>query len=107
MKTKEKSVEQYLRAEVEARGGVCIKLDPANNKGFPDRLVLLPYSVALLIEVKRPKGGVVSGHQEVWHERLARMGHVVSVRSSVEDVDKAMGWYDRFRRAHGEVADNA
>lgn len=104
---KEQAVEKYLREQVEKRGGVCIKMDPTNYKGLPDRLVLLPYSVVILIEVKRPKGGVVSEHQEVWHERLTRMGHVVSVRASVKDVDKAMGWYDHFCLAHGEVAGNA
>lgn len=95
MKTKEKSVEQYLRAEVEARGGDCIKIDPANNKGFPDRLVLLPGGVAALVEAKKPSGGRVSEHQEAWAQRLLSMGFTHRYIWSREDAARFIETYDK------------
>lgn len=95
MKTKEKSVEQYLRAEVEARGGVCIKLDPANNKGFPDRLVLLPRRTVVFAEIKRPHGGRVSEHQEAWAQRLLALGNLFWFFRSHEDVARFVETYDK------------
>lgn len=95
MKTKEKSVEQYLRAEVEARGGDCIKLDPANNKGFPDRLILLPGGVATLAEVKKPSGGRVSEHQEYWAQRLRSLGFAHRYVWTREDAARFIETYDK------------
>ena len=63
----EKSIEQYLRKQVVARGGMCMKLD--SEKGQPDRLVLTPLGRHVFVEVKRP-GGRVSEIQQDYHRRL-------------------------------------
>ena len=80
----EKSVEQYLRKEVEKHGGRCIKQD--SETGIPDRLVLTADGRHCFVEVKRP-GGTLSAIQKEYHKRLQNKGHLVFVLWNFEDVD--------------------
>jgi hypothetical protein len=85
----EKSVEDYLKREVERRGGLCLKLKPEGARGIPDRLVLLPNGVVLFVEVKRPRGGVVAELQHWWARRIRGLGtpaHVTYTRRNVDDL---------------------
>ena len=84
----EKSIEQYLRRQVEARGGRCVKFDPTYNRGWPDRIVLLPGGKLVWVELKRPRGGVISGAQGVAHEELRRLGQQIVVLKDREEVDE-------------------
>lgn len=74
MATKEASIEEYLRGRVERLGGVCIKLSPVGLRGVPDRLMVLPGPRVVFVELKRPKGGVISEHQRWWMRRLVALG---------------------------------
>lgn len=88
---REEKVEEALRLGVEAKGGICIKLNPKGYKGIPDRLVLLPRARVAFVELKRPKGGVWAWAQQVWHGRLVALGLECAVLSSVDEVKK---WLD-------------
>jgi len=83
----EESVEARLISLVTRRGGVCIKLSPKGYKGIPDRLVVLPGGRIMFVELKRPKGGVVSGLQSWWHDTLKRLGAEVHVASTLGAVE--------------------
>lgn len=72
----EKGVETFFRDEVKRRGGLATKMIPV-IAGLPDRLALLPGGRFLLVELKRPRGGVYSAVQDAMHERLRRMGFIV------------------------------
>lgn len=85
---REEKVEDALREGVNARGGICVKLNPKGYKGIPDRLVLMPGPRIALVELKRPRGGVWSRAQQVWHNRLTAMGIECAVLRSVEEVKK-------------------
>lgn len=74
MAVREASVETYLRDQVKAAGGLCVKLNPASNVGIPDRLVVLPGGWIVFCEVKKPKGGVIGRLQGWWCEELRRLG---------------------------------
>ncbi len=87
MAERERQVEQYLRRQVEARGGRCVKFDPGSNRGWPDRIVLLPRGHTIWVELKRPVGGRLSDAQRVAHEDLRRLGQIVVVLKSRDDVD--------------------
>ena len=90
--TKEISVEEHLREQVQRAGGFCIKL-PANQAvGIPDRLVILQNYV-LFIELKRPFGGRVSETQKWWRNRLRDMGHHSHVIRTKAEVDELMRVY--------------
>ena len=91
MQERERAVEQYLRRQVEARGGRCVKFDPSSTRGWPDRIVLLPHGHLIWVELKRPRGGVVSPAQRVAHEELRRLGQNVVVLKSKEEVDEFLG----------------
>ena len=74
MATKEASIEDHLKSSVDRLGGVCIKLSPVGLRGVPDRLVVLPGPRVVFVELKRPKGGVISEHQRWWMRRLVALG---------------------------------
>lgn len=87
-RSREKGVEQFFRDEVKRRGGLAIKLAPF-IAGLPDRLALLPGGVFLLVELKRPRKGVVAAVQKEVHARLGRMGfkvHIVNTRAAVREL---------------------
>jgi hypothetical protein len=86
MPMRERNVEQRLVQQVKQAGGTAIKLAPT-VAGLPDRLVLLPGGVTLLVELKAPSGKL-RPVQRVMHERLRALGHKVVVLSSVEEVDQ-------------------
>lgn len=90
VKELESSVEQYLRRKVEAAGGRCVKFDPGNYRGWPDRIVLLPGGVIAWVETKRPSGGRVAPAQRIAHEELLRLGQRVVIVWSKEEVDELL-----------------
>ena len=75
----ESEVEDCLRRCVERAGGVCVKFLPDFARGFPDRIVLLPGGLLVWVELKRPRGGVLSPAQRVQHVTLRRLGQRVEV----------------------------
>lgn len=88
MDKRENEIERYLRRRVEAVGGQCVKFIPDFNRGWPDRIVLLPGGVLVWVELKRPKGGVIAPAQHVAHEDLRRLGQHVCVVRTQEEVDR-------------------
>jgi len=98
MQEVERSVEQYLRAQVEARGGRCVKFNPDSNRGWPDRIVLLPGGTLVWVELKRPHGGRISGAQLLAHEDLRRLGQQVVVCRTREEVDLLLEEIERVTK---------
>lgn len=86
----EKSIETYLRNEVKARDGLCIKLN--SEAGLPDRLVLTRDGKHYFVELKRPEG-TLSAIQREYHRRLQKRGHTVLVLWDFHDVDKFVNTY--------------
>lgn len=83
---RERAIEQYLVAEVAARGGEARKLRWVGRNNAPDRLVLLPGGRLLFVEVKAP-GKVATPAQHREHCRLLVLGQRVEVVASFDDVD--------------------
>lgn len=81
----EASVEQRLRKGVLACRGVCIKL---GQEGWPDRVCLYPRGLLHFVELKRPRGGVVSPLQTYKHGILRRLGFDVFVLHTPEAVEE-------------------
>lgn len=90
---REQPVEEHLRDTAKALGGIAIKLVPLNYVGIPDRIVLLPGARVIFVELKRPKGGVVSKAQSVWHKRLRDWGFDVFVLNTKERIDECFEQY--------------
>jgi hypothetical protein len=83
----EQAVENYLISRVTALDGLCIKFIDPGQRGAPDRLVVLKEQPTFYVELKRPRLGKLSGHQERYHQRLRALGQKVWVLWSKEDVD--------------------
>ena len=85
--TREVSIEKYLVGEIKSTGGLCIKLVPIGLRGIPDRLVVLKGPVVAFVELKRPKGGVISKHQHGWRKTLTDLGcrhRFITTRAEVD-----------------------
>ena len=84
----EKDIEKYLKRRVEQDfGGICLKMSPENNKGIPDRLLIIPpYGETIWVELKR-EGGKLSEIQKYQHGKLLSLGARVVVIWSREQVD--------------------
>lgn len=82
---KENTVEDFLDAETERRGGFTVKLNPKGYKGIQDRLVVLPGRI-ILVETKRPRGGVIARLQVWWRDRFADLGHEAYIVKNKKEV---------------------
>ena len=94
--SKERPVETYLCDEVARRGGFYLKLTWV--AGIPDRLVVLPHGLISFVELKRPKGGVVSVIQSVIHARLRNLGARVDILCNRAEIDKFLNEADLLKR---------
>lgn len=90
----EKDVEAYLRRTVRQRGGRCLKYVPDIDNGMPDRLVLLPGSVVLWIELKNGKSEQARRLQQVQHRKLRTLGQRVEVIHTKQEVDELLREFD-------------
>ncbi len=88
----ERTIETYLRRQVEKRGGWCLKFMPV-KAGNPDRVVILPGHPIYLVETKAPSGQV-RPIQRVWHERARARGHEVYVLWNREAVQEWLARVD-------------
>lgn len=82
----EKDIEKALGRMVGKYGGLCLKWICPGWAGVPDRLVLLPGGRVIFVELKRPQGGVISGRQKWWAEKLNKLGFLHLWVKSHEDV---------------------
>ncbi len=83
----EKQVEQYLVKQVKSLGGLSLKL--TSLIGIPDRLVLLPGSRLVFIELKRP-GEKPRKVQILRMKQLRKLGFKTYVADSYESVNKLL-----------------
>lgn len=83
----ENAVEQHLCNRVAQLGGMTYKFEVRGVRGYPDRIVKLPGVEAFLVELKRPRGGVVSEVQKVRHAELRALGWRVYLAKDRGEVD--------------------
>lgn len=91
---RERDIEEWLRGQVEKRGGLFMKFSSPGQDGVPDRLVIMPGGRMMLVELKTETGRL-SKVQVYQIDRLTDMGIEVGVvygmagaREWVEDLDK-------------------
>lgn len=76
----EQVLEQKLKRQIEAAGGLCLKWVSPGFTGVPDRICLLPGGKIFFAEVKRPDGkGQLSIRQKRVKAQLESLGFEVKV----------------------------
>jgi hypothetical protein len=83
----EKQIESKLRAEITKLKGFCIKFKAPAFNGVPDRLILLPGKQFYFVELKKPKGGILSPVQITVHKLFARLGFEVKTIFTFEQLN--------------------
>lgn len=79
----ENIIEQRLRKETKARGGLAFKFVSPGMSGVPDRLVLMPGGRMAFVELKAP-GKNLRELQKKRKEQLEKLGFTVYVADSLE-----------------------
>lgn len=93
---RETKVEEYLVKCVKERNGKIYKTICVGQNGYPDRTVFLPLGIHILVECKKPVGGVLSAHQIEIHKDLRSRGHNVFVAADKETIDALMQMCDEL-----------
>lgn len=88
----EKAIERYLVERIKDLGGVCLKYSNPNRIGYPDRVCLLPWGVAIWVELKS-KGQTLRTIQKQRILEMSKIGHIVHVCDSKEAVDRTLESY--------------
>jgi hypothetical protein len=81
----EKDIEKKLKKEVEKFDGMCLKFDIPGRAGMPDRVILLPGSRIVFVELKRP-GKNLRPLQKKRFKQLRDLGFRAVKIDSVEGV---------------------
>lgn len=92
----ESTIEAYFCKRVKETGGQTRKVKFLGWRGAPDRAAWWPGSSLgiVLVELKRPKGGVLSGHQVNLHAELLNSGqhvHVLWTKGMVDNFLRSIG----------------
>lgn len=96
MKTDERDVEKYLVERTKSIGLECLKFLPYLLPGMPDRIILLPGSRVLWVELKTI-GGRLSSLQLLRHTGLRKAGHDVRVIWTKEQVDDLIPEIEKWK----------
>ena len=83
---REKDMEKVLVAEVKKLGGRAYKWTSPGNDGVPDRIVVLPDTAPMFVELKTELGKL-SSLQKVQITRLEKLGQNVRVLYGAKDVE--------------------
>jgi hypothetical protein len=90
---RERDVEQYLVRRVKEAGGIAYKFTSPGRRSVPDRIVLWPHGDMEFVELKAP-GQKPTPLQAREHEKLRKLGYLVSVLDSIDAVRKWLGDYE-------------
>ena len=82
----EREVEKKLVDGVRRMGGRAYKFVSPGNDGVPDRIVVLPDTAPMFVELKT-ESGKLSSLQKVQITRLEKLGQYVRVLYGAKDVE--------------------
>lgn len=93
---REREIEKKLRLGVINKGGECYKWTSPNNRGVPDRIVIMPGGKVYFVEVKA-EDGKLSPVQKAQLRRLNKLGCRVRVLYGLAEVDSFLQELDRVK----------
>ena len=83
----EKEIERVLVEQVKRLGGRAYKWVSPGNDGVPDRIVILPDTRPIFVELKT-NTGKLSALQKIQIDRLRKMGQRVEVVKGIDGVSQ-------------------
>lgn len=87
MPESEKTIEKHVVNTVKQLGGVAIKGNTVNSRGYPDRIILFPGSKIGFLEVKS-QGRSPTKLQQHWLDLLSGMGFKTGYADTKAKADK-------------------
>lgn len=84
---REKDIEKILVAEVKKLGGRAYKWISPGNDGVPDRIVILPDTRPIFVELKTDNGKL-SALQKVQIDRLRKSGQWVEIVKGIDGLSQ-------------------
>ena len=92
---REKTIEKWLRRQIESMGGQAFKFTSPGNDGVPDRLAVLPGGLIYFVELKTDRGRL--SPLQVWQQdRLDALGCQVR---TIRGMDEAAAFIEEVRYA--------
>ena len=88
---KEVVIENYLVKEVKKIKGFCIKMNPHNERGLPDRGCFFPKGLTVMVECKAP-GKKPRANQRHWLQEFQKRGYEAIYIDSRPRVDAFITW---------------
>jgi hypothetical protein len=85
---REAEIEKYFVWAVALIGGKTYKFKSISQRGVADRIACLPNGDTWFVEVKRPKGGVLSPLQDLFAEEMWTLKQHYVCMWTKEDVDQ-------------------
>lgn len=89
-------IENYLVKKVKKLGGECIKMNPHNERGLPDRGCFFPRGLVVMVECKAP-GKKPRANQVYWLKKFKSLSLNAIYIDSRPRVDAFIKW------AKGEI----
>jgi len=86
----EAPVEKYLREQVIARGGICLKLIIMGKRNFPDRTILMPGGIIFFVECKAEDKKLRKTQKWFINRVLRPLGFRVYVCKTKAQVDETL-----------------
>jgi hypothetical protein len=83
---REAEIEKYFCCAVASIGGKTFKFKSISQRGVADRIACLPNGDTWFLEIKRPKGGVLSPLQELFSEEMWSVKQKYACLWTKEDV---------------------
>lgn len=93
---RESQIEAHLVKRVKELGGECRKVQWIGRNGAPDRLVMLPWTYAIWVELKNPEtilafpADARERAQAREHDRMRALGQRVEVIGTIEGVEELL-----------------
>lgn len=84
----EAEIEKYFVWAVTSVGGRTYKFKSISQRGVADRIACMPNGDTWFVEVKRPKGGVLSPLQDLFAEEMWTLKQRYVCMWAKEDVDR-------------------
>lgn len=85
---REAEIEKYFVWAVTSVGGRTYKFKSISQRGVADRIACMPNGDTWFVEVKRPKGGVLSPLQDLFAEEMWTLKQRYVCMWTKEDVDQ-------------------